>query len=147
MIAIDTNLLVHAHHGESILHSEAKEVLRECAESPRPWAVCFHSLVEFYGVATHPRLWKAPSTPAQAVDQIQAWRESPSLRVLLDSKQCLNMLEDLLVETKIQGPMAHDARIAACCLAGGVAELWTVDRDFSRFAKLKTRNPLHHRGK
>lgn len=25
---------------------------------------------------------------------------------------------------------------------GGVAELWTVDRDFSRFPALKTRNPL-----
>ena len=36
----------------------------------------------------------------------------------------------------------HDARIAALCLAHGVRELWTADRDFSRFAKLATANPL-----
>jgi predicted nucleic acid-binding protein len=38
--------------------------------------------------------------------------------------------------------MIHDARIAAICIQYGVSELWTADRDFSRFAGLKTRNPL-----
>lgn len=142
MIALDTNLLVHAHQGESILHREAKVLVKGCAESPRPWAICHHSLVEFYGVATHPRLWKSPSTPAQAVNQIQAWRESPSLRLLYDSRQSMDILEALLVGAKIQGPMVHDTRIAASCIANGVSELWTVDRDFSRFTELRTRNPL-----
>lgn len=36
----------------------------------------------------------------------------------------------------------HDARIAAICIQYGVSELWTANRDFSRFAGLKTRNPL-----
>jgi hypothetical protein len=36
----------------------------------------------------------------------------------------------------------HDARIAACCLRHGVTELWTADRDFSRYPALFTRNPL-----
>ena len=38
--------------------------------------------------------------------------------------------------------MIHDARIAAICLHNGVTELWTADRDFSRFKPLKTVNPL-----
>ena len=32
-------------------------------------------------------------------------------------------------------------RIAAICLSNGVSELWTADRDFSRFPALRTRNP------
>ena len=36
----------------------------------------------------------------------------------------------------------YDARIAAVCLAHGVEELWTADRDFGRFPSLRTRNPL-----
>jgi predicted nucleic acid-binding protein len=36
----------------------------------------------------------------------------------------------------------HDARIAALCLHHRVSELWTVDRDFSRFPEVKSRNPL-----
>jgi len=36
----------------------------------------------------------------------------------------------------------HDARVAAICLAHGVRELLTADRDFSLFPELRTRNPL-----
>jgi len=46
-----------------------------------------------------------------------------------------------VTETKVAGPRIHDARIAAVCLAHGVTELWTADRDFSRFPALRTRNP------
>ena len=42
----------------------------------------------------------------------------------------------------ISGAAIHDARIAAICLDHGVDELWTCDRDFSRFPDLRTRNPL-----
>ena len=38
-----------------------------------------------------------------------------------------------------------DARIAAICLSHGVTELWTVDRDFSRFPDLRVRDPLASR--
>ena len=35
-----------------------------------------------------------------------------------------------------------DARIAALCLSHGVSELWSADRDFSRFPDIAVRNPL-----
>ena len=38
--------------------------------------------------------------------------------------------------------LVHDARIAALCGYHGVAELWSADRDFTRFPSLRTRNPL-----
>jgi predicted nucleic acid-binding protein len=40
------------------------------------------------------------------------------------------------------GPRIHDAHIAALCIQHSVDELWTADRDFSRFSALNTRNPL-----
>jgi len=51
-------------------------------------------------------------------------------------------LKALLLRGKVSGALAHDARIAALCLAYGVSELWSADRDFGRFGKLRTRNPL-----
>jgi len=51
-------------------------------------------------------------------------------------------LKQIATKGKLAGPMIHDARIAAICLQHQVSELWTVDRDFSRFPSLKTRNPL-----
>lgn len=142
MIALDTNILVHAHQREADLHGVAISIVRELAESPAPWAICFHCLIEFYAVVTHPKLWRLPSTPKQAMDQIAAWRESPSLRLLSDNDATLDMIGHLAQKAKIHGSQIHDARIAACCLTFGVRELWTVDRDFGRFPELVTRNPL-----
>jgi predicted nucleic acid-binding protein len=42
----------------------------------------------------------------------------------------------------VQGGAIHDARIAAICRFHGVRELWSADRDFSRFSAVKVRNPL-----
>lgn len=38
--------------------------------------------------------------------------------------------------------IAPDARVAALCRLHGVRELWTADRDFSRFAGPRAVNPL-----
>lgn len=51
-------------------------------------------------------------------------------------------LRDLLSRGRVQGAMVHDARVAALCVAHGVRELWTADRDFGRFPGLRVRNPL-----
>jgi len=142
MIALDTNLLVHAHRKDASLHLEAKECVRQLAEGRAPWFICFHSLVEFYGIATHPKIWTDSSSPSDAANQIDAWRESPSLRVLMDQQTNMDELMAIAQSTKVVGPMIHDARIASCCISNGINELWTIDRDFSRFKALKTRNPL-----
>ncbi len=142
MIALDTNILVHAHRKDASLHDEAQACVRELAEAAAPWFICYHSLIEFYGIATHAKIWECPSTPPQAAQQIAAWRESPSLRVLTESPEHIEEVMAVAESSKVIGPMIHDARIAACCLTHGVRELWTIDRDFSRFPQIQTRNPL-----
>jgi uncharacterized protein len=142
MIAVDTNLLVHAHRRDGAFHEAAKRAVSGLAESPSPWAIPFHCLVEFYGIVTHPAIWRSPSTPEQTREQIRAWRESPTLVVLADEPEGLESLLDLLVRARVTGPKVHDGRIAAVCLEHHVRELWTIDRDFSRFPELVTRNPL-----
>ncbi len=42
-------------------------------------------------------------------------------------------LKHVLVSGRFAGSMAHDARIASLCLAHGVRELWSADRDLGRF--------------
>lgn len=43
---------------------------------------------------------------------------------------------------RVAGRRVHDARIGALCIAHGVRELWTADRDFSRFPSLTASNPF-----
>lgn len=51
-------------------------------------------------------------------------------------------LRELVEHGRVAGAQVHDARIAAMCLEHGVRVLLTIDRDFSRFPDLTTRNPL-----
>ena len=85
----------------------------------------------------------SPPTPLPAaVDQVEAWIESPSLVLLAESALHWKTLREALLNGKIAGPQVHDGRIAALCLQHGVNELWTADRDFGRFSSLTVVNPL-----
>ena len=91
---------------------------------------------------THPRIYDPPSTIAEAVDQVDAWLQSPVTELLAETDSHWPLLKEQLVTGKIREPVVHDARIAAVCIAHGVTEFWTADRDFSRFPGLSARNPL-----
>ncbi len=142
MIAVDANVLVYAHRPDSEFHSQAAAVVRSLAEDRVTWALPWPCLHEFYGVVTNPRLYARPTPPAIALDQIAAWAESPSVRLLAESPVHLRTLSLLLTSSALAGPAVHDAKIAAICLDHGVRALLTMDRDFSRFPALKTRSLL-----
>ena len=142
MIAVDTNVLVNAHRRDATFHAAARDAIAGLAESGAQWAVAWPCLGEFYSVATGRRHYDPPSTPAEALNQIDIWLESPGLVLLGESATTWSVLRTLLSEAKLAGPRVHDARIAAICLAHGVRELWTADRDYGRFPALRVRNPL-----
>jgi uncharacterized protein len=142
VIAVDTNILVYAHRRDSPFHDAAAGRMRELAEGTPPWAIPWPCMHEFFSIATHPRIYDPPSTTAQACAQITAWLESPSMVLISESNTHWATLRTLVSDGKVAGPLVHDTRIAALCLAHGVSELWTLNRDFSRFPALKTRNPL-----
>ena len=142
MIAVDTNLLVYAHREDSPWHQAAAARVAELAEGASPWAIPAACLHEFLAIVTHPRIYRPPTPLAIALDQVDAWRESPSLVMLTEADAYWADLRRVLERSKAAGGMVHDARIAALCLHHGVRELWSADRDFSRFPDLTTRNPL-----
>ena len=142
MIAVDTNLLIYAHREDSDFHTEAIAVLRDLAEGGVRWAIPWPCLHEFLAIATHPRIFSPPSPLPLALKAMAVWLESPGCEMIGEGPGYYDVLKRLVSKGKIAGPMVHDARIAAICAHHGVRELWTADRDFSRLASLKTRNPL-----
>jgi toxin-antitoxin system PIN domain toxin len=142
MIAVDTNLLVYAHRRDAEWHLPAERAVRTLAEGLEPWAIPWPCLHEFLAIVTHPRIFRTPTPVAAALDQVDAWLESPSLARLAESEDYWPVLRRLVAEGRVDGPRLHDARVAALCLSHSVRELWTADRDFSRFPMLKVRNPL-----
>ncbi|MCL2716187.1 MAG: PIN domain-containing protein [Alphaproteobacteria bacterium] len=142
MIALDTNLLVYAHRAENPFHAAAATLVAGLAEGRGLWAIPWPCLYEFYNIVTHPRIHDVPTPVNVALNQIDIWLEAPAVHLLSEEQTQWARLRELIVRARLQGPMIHEARIAALCLSHGVRELWSVDRDFSRFPALRTRNPL-----
>ncbi|MGH8470324.1 MAG: type II toxin-antitoxin system VapC family toxin [Gammaproteobacteria bacterium] len=142
MIAVDSNVLVYAHREDSPWHEAAYARLLHLAEGRTPWAIPWPSIHEFLAIVTHARIYAPPTPLEAAVDQVEAWMESPSLVLLSESEGYWKDIRDVLLAARVSGPQIHDARIAALCAQHGVAELWTADRDFGRFTGLTVRNPL-----
>jgi toxin-antitoxin system PIN domain toxin len=142
VIAVDTNILVYAHRFESPFNQAAFDRLTELANGTAAWAIPWPCLHEFLGIVTNHRIFPAPTSLERALDQVEIWLESPSLVLLTESPTHWGTLRAILVESAITGPRVHDARIMALCRQHGVRELWSADRDFSRFAGVRVVNPL-----
>ena len=142
MIAVETNILVYAHREDSPWHVMANQRLTELAQGRSFWAIPWPCLFEFLAIITHPKIYQPPTPLELALDQIEAWLGSPSLVVLSETEGHWSLARSLISDGKIVGERIHDARVAALCKAHGITELWTADRDFSRFPSLIKRNPL-----
>jgi toxin-antitoxin system PIN domain toxin len=142
VIAVDTNILVYAHRRDSEWHARAAAMVRQLAEGRKPWAIPWPCIHEFLAVVTHPRIYDEPTRLTEALDQVAAWLESPSLTLLSEGAGYAERLTALLTKSRVAGPRIHDARVATLCLHHGARELWSADRDFTRFAPLVVRNPL-----
>lgn len=142
MIAVDTNILVHAHRLASPWHERAAARVRELAEGGGAWAIPWPCVHELLSILTNPKVFAPPADTKTALAFVQELARSPSLVFLSEGDDHLELLAGLMSAGHVTGGKVHDARIAAICLSHGVSELWTADRDFSRFPELAVRNPL-----
>ena len=121
MIAVDTNIAIHAHRVDSPWHAAAAARLRELAEGSGAWALPWPCVHEFLAVVTHPRIYRPPTPVVRAVAQVDAWLESPTLVLLGEADGHWQSLKALATAGKIDEPQFHD---------------------FSRFPGLRVVNPL-----
>jgi toxin-antitoxin system PIN domain toxin len=133
MIAIDSNLLIYAHKEGSPFHAAAAERVDSLRHQQSAWAIPWPCIHEFFGVVTHPGIYKPASTLAEALGFVDSLLAAPQLHLLSESPGYFEKLRDIAVTARLKGPRIHDARIAALCLHHGVSELWSADRDFSSF--------------
>jgi uncharacterized protein len=142
LIAVDTNILVYAHRRDSEWHRQSAACVKSLAEGKAVWTIPWPCLHEFFAIVTNRKIFVPPSAPTEAINQVENWLASPSLQLIAETPAHWEELKRLVLKGKVTGGLTHDARVAAICLAHGVSELWTADRDFQRFPDIRTRNPL-----
>jgi toxin-antitoxin system PIN domain toxin len=142
VIAVDTNILVYAHRADLPFHERARHSVESLASGAQQWAVPWPCVHEFLAVVTNPRVFRQPSPIEVASSMIAALAASGRCEFLAEGDRHLDVLSKLAIAASVSGGQVHDARIAAICIAHGVRELWSADRDFSRYPALRVTNPL-----
>jgi toxin-antitoxin system PIN domain toxin len=140
VIAVDANLLVYASDRNAPEHARAGAAMRWLVGQPA-WGLPWIVVGEFYAVVTDPRRWRQPRSEA-AIEAIDAWLATPGVQLIGEPPGHWPTLRALLSSARPLGRAVHDARLVAVCVAAGVAELWSADRDFGRYPELRVRNPL-----
>lgn len=138
---VDMNLLLRMAEPKHSMYRtalDATEVLRKRGESLN---VVSQNLIEFWAVATRPR---ANNGLGMTVDE--AASELKGIKVLfvllLDGPAVFSEWEKLVVQYRVSGKQAHDARLVAAMRAHGVTPLLTFNTDdFKRYAEITAVHP------
>ena len=139
MIAVDTNVLVHARREESPHHASAVAAIRALTEGPSPRAIPVFVVGEYLRVTTHRAILQPPDEVDEATAAIDGLLESPGARLLRPGNGYWEILRRLVVERTVRGSVVYDAAIVAVCLEWGATEILTEDRGFDRFPEIRTR--------
>ena len=141
MILLDTNLLVYAGASEGPLQSRVRDWLDQQLNGVSRVGMPWHSLLGFVRLASNPRLFTEPPTPAQAWRQVRSWLSVPNVWVPAPTDLHGEILESLLALPTVSTASVMDAHLAALAIEHGLV-LCSADTGFACYANLRWFNPL-----
>lgn len=138
---VDTNLLLRLAEPKHPMYDtvlNATEALRKRGEL---LGIVPPNLMEFWAVATRPRV---SNGLGMTIDKATA--ELMSLKTLfmlfLDEPSIFSTWETLVIQHRVSGKQAHDARIVAAMMVHGVRRLLTFNiDDFKRYTDITAVHP------
>jgi len=140
--SVDANLLLYASDRSSPHHAAAAKFLESRAEDPDLFCLCWPALIAYLRIATHPRIFADPLSPAEALSNVEALIALPRTRLLAEDEGFLDIYRAVTERAPVRGNLVPDAHLGGLLRQHGVGTLYTADSDFRRFDFLKLRNPL-----
>jgi uncharacterized protein len=141
MILVDVNVLLYAYHPRAPQHESCRSWLQAALGGEQPLALCWLVVLAFLRLSTSPRVFDVPLTTSEAVIVVSGWLSRPQVVMLEPGERHWDILQDVLNDGQVSGPLMTDAAMAALALEHGAA-VCTTDRDFRRFAGLRLIDPL-----
>jgi toxin-antitoxin system PIN domain toxin len=141
LILVDTNILIYAEDSLGHLHEEARHWWDTQLSGDFPVCLCWSILNSFIRISTNRQIFKKPLTVKQAITRVQSWIDQPCVRLIYPTESHWQIFQRMLLEGQATANLVVDAHLAALAIEHGCI-LYSTDSDFSRFPKLKWKNPL-----
>jgi toxin-antitoxin system PIN domain toxin len=141
VILVDANLLLYAYDSSSDRHDLARRWLERVLSGEEAVRFGLLSLLAFLRISTNAAVFRRPLSPREAIALVTSWLDVPVAGVAEPTHRHWSVLEQLARAGQARGPLLMDAHLAALAIEHG-ATLYTTDRDFARFPKLRFADPL-----
>lgn len=138
---VDTNILLRSVQKSHPMFKDADAAVKILLSFGEILYVTSQNFIEFWAVATRPL-----QSNGLALTIEEAARELEGLKtivsILPDTPDILSKWEDLVIQHRVSGKQAHDARIVAAMKVHGVTHLLTFNTDdFKRYADIAAAHP------
>ncbi|HEX7622901.1 MAG TPA: TA system VapC family ribonuclease toxin [Anaeromyxobacteraceae bacterium] len=138
----DVNVLLYASDASSPEQPRARRFLGEAAAGGDLFCLGWPTLMSYLRMATHPSIFGAPLTPAEAMLNVARLARLPHVRCLSEEPGFLEVYQDVTKRFPVRGNLVPDAHLAALLKQHGVQTIYTRDRDFRKFDFLDVRDPF-----
>ncbi len=140
--SLDVNVLLYASDRASDRHAGARRFVESCAAGPEILCLTWPTLMSYLRIATHPRIFSAPLSSAEALGNVSALIGLPHVRAVSELDGFVDAYKHVAGDIPVRGNLVPDAHVAAILFQHGVRTLYSNDRDFRKFQSLDVRDPF-----
>lgn len=141
MILVDANILLYAEDESSPFNTGARQWWDSQLSASTPVCLCWEVITAFIRIGSNPRVFQQPLSIEEATSRVESWLLQPCVRLIAPTSRHWSLFQQLLTAGKATGNLVMDAHLAALAIEHGCA-LYSTDADFSRFPRLRWKNPL-----
>ena len=140
MLLVDANVLIYAANEDARQHRQSRGWIDMALQGAEPVGFAWIALLAFLRVATNPAILPDPLSVAEATVQLKSWLTGPSALIVEPTSRHADVLAGLILQTGTAGNLVSDAHLAALAVEHA-ATVVTFDRDFGRFAGVRSQPP------
>lgn len=140
--ALDANVLLYASDADSPLHAPALHVLEGLAEGPELVYLFWPVAMAYLRIATHPSIFRAPLSRAQAEANLGQLIERPHVRSPGERDGFWTAYRSAAQPAAARGNLVPDAHLVALMHQHGLSTILSRDRDFRRFDGIRVVDPF-----
>ncbi len=139
-VILDTNVLVYALDTDAPQYEAAKKACDAAAAGEFPAFITTQIVLEFVSIVTNPKRVAAPTSLAEAWEDIRRFLAAFTLISL--SPEDMPKVASISEELGLSGPKVFDVGIAVSALSAGIDTVCTYDTSvFARVPGLKVLQP------
>ena len=140
MLLLDVNIVLAAHRGDHPHFCPVRDWFDQLLAGDDAFTVPTVVWDSFLRLATNRRIFAVPTPRAEAFAFLDATCAQPHHLLTSPGARHLALLRRLCEEADATGDLVPDAVVAAVALEQG-CDVVTLDRDFARFASVRTQRP------